>query len=123
VLARITRGAEQSAVDYIELMQNRRDLIARFERRMEAHDLLVFPTAPIVPPPISAFDKDADFVRLNALILRNASVVNLLDGCAISIPAARTPDAPVGLMLAAPAGRDRSLFACAAAVERVLQPV
>lgn len=122
VLARIKRGAEQSAVDYIDLLRGRRDLIGRFESRMESYDLLVYPTTPIVAPPLSAFETDAEYIRLNGLILRNSSVINFLDGCAISIPAARPPDAPVGLMLAAPAGRDRSLFAYAAAVERVLQP-
>jgi hypothetical protein len=39
-----------------------------------------------------------EFFRVNALLLRNTSVVNMLDGCAISIPCqharrtARGPD-------------------------------
>ncbi len=120
VLARIKRGAEQSAVDYIDLIHARRMLIAQFEKRMEDYDLIAFPTAPIVPPRIDTFDKDEDFARLNLLILRNPSIINMLDGCAISLPISRPPQAPVGLMLAAPAGQDGRLFKLAAAVERIL---
>jgi aspartyl-tRNA(Asn)/glutamyl-tRNA(Gln) amidotransferase subunit A len=82
--------------------------------------VLAYPTVPIVPPAISAFDADADFTRLNLLILRNPSVINMLDGCAISVPMARPPEAPAGLMLAAPGGCDRALIAAAAGVEAAL---
>jgi aspartyl-tRNA(Asn)/glutamyl-tRNA(Gln) amidotransferase subunit A len=44
----------------------------------------------------------------------------MLDGCAISVPMARPPEAPAGLMLAAPGGCDRALFAAAAGVEAAL---
>jgi hypothetical protein len=44
------------------------------------------PTVAITAPPIAAFDKDEDYRRLNALLLRNTSVVNFLDGCAVSLP-------------------------------------
>jgi aspartyl-tRNA(Asn)/glutamyl-tRNA(Gln) amidotransferase subunit A len=43
-----------------------------------------------------------------------------MDGCAISVPAARPPEPPVGVMLAALGGRDRRLIAIAAAVEAAL---
>jgi aspartyl-tRNA(Asn)/glutamyl-tRNA(Gln) amidotransferase subunit A len=87
---------------------------------MRDYDVLAYPTVPIVPPAISAFEADADFTRLNLLILRNPSVINMLDGCAISLPVARPPEAPAGLMLAAPGGCDRALFAIAAGVEAAL---
>jgi len=56
-------------------------------------------------------------VRLNLLLLRNPSLFNFLDGCAISLPVHEPGSAPVGLMLAAPGGRDASLLAAAMAVE------
>jgi aspartyl-tRNA(Asn)/glutamyl-tRNA(Gln) amidotransferase subunit A len=120
VLSRIERGHEQSASDYVALTRTRAQLIAAFNQRMRDHDVLAYPTVPIVPPPISAFDADADFTRLNLLILRNPSVINMLDGCAISVPMARPPAAPAGLMLAAPGGHDRELLAAAAGVEATL---
>jgi len=59
-------------------------------------------------------------VRLNLLLLRNPSVFNFLDGCAISIPIQTAGEAPVGLMLAAPGGRDRQLLSVAMAAEGVV---
>jgi aspartyl-tRNA(Asn)/glutamyl-tRNA(Gln) amidotransferase subunit A len=120
VLSRIERGHEQTASDYIALTRTRARLIAAFNDRMQDYDVLAYPTVPFVPPTIAAFDLDADFARLNLLILRNPSVINMLDGCAISVPMARPPEAPAGLMLAAPGGFDRDLLAIAAGVESAL---
>lgn len=117
VLTRIERGHEQSAADYIALTRLRARLIAGFSARMRDFDVLAYPTTPIIPPPISAFDEDAEFARLNLLILRNPSVINFLDGCAISVPMSRPPEAPAGLMLSAPGGSDRALLAIAAGLE------
>ncbi|MDB5650312.1 MAG: Amidase [Hyphomicrobiales bacterium] len=120
VLARIERGHEQSAADYVDLIRTRAAIIAEFEAHMGAYDVLAYPTVPIVPPLISAFESDADFSRLNMLILRNPAVINMLDGCSISMPMSRVPDAPTGLMLSAPSGHDRDLLAIAAGVEMCL---
>jgi aspartyl-tRNA(Asn)/glutamyl-tRNA(Gln) amidotransferase subunit A len=120
VLSRIERGFEQSASDYITLTRTRARLIAAFNERMQDYDVLAYPTVPIVPPLIAAFDRDEDFARLNMLILRNPSVINMLDGCAISLPMTRAHAAPGGLMLSAPGGRDRELLAIAAGVETAL---
>jgi aspartyl-tRNA(Asn)/glutamyl-tRNA(Gln) amidotransferase subunit A len=120
VLTRIERGHEQTASDYVTLTRTRARLIASFNARMGDFDVLAYPTVPIVPPPVSAFDRDEDFARLNMLILRNPSVINMLDGCAISLPMTRPHQAPAGLMLSAPAGCDRDLFAIAAGVEAAL---
>ena len=43
----------------------------------------------------AAFERDEDYRRLNALILRNTSVINFLDGCAATVPIPST-GAPVG---------------------------
>ena len=120
VLSRIERGHEQSASDYVDLMRRRARIIAAFNRRMRDFDLLAYPTVPIIPPAIAEFEKDADFTRLNLLILRNPSVINMLDGCSISVPMTHSPEPPAGLMLSAPTGRDKTLFSAAAAVEKVL---
>jgi len=57
---------------------------------------------------------------VNRLMLRNASVFNLLDGCAISLPCHDPGSAPVGLMIAAPGGCDRALFAAALTAETLM---
>ena len=64
---------------------------------------------------------DALYGSTNVLILRNPTLINFLDGCALSLPCHREGDAPVGLMLAACGGRDGELLPLGAAVEAVLQ--
>ena len=56
-----------------------------------------------------------------ALSLRNSSVVNFLDGCAISIPCQEPDAAPVGLTIFSLRNTDRRLLAIAGAVENCLR--
>ena len=64
---------------------------------------------------------DRIFTSENLLALRNCSLINVIDGCAISLPAHRENDVPVGLMLAAPGGADRRIFEMAAAMEGTIR--
>ncbi|MGE0627368.1 MAG: amidase [Hyphomicrobiaceae bacterium] len=120
VLVRIERGKEQSAVDYIELAETRLKLIEAVARRLEPYDAFVLPTTPIIAPRIEDLATDPEYARINVLALRNPSVINVLDGCAISIPMHRDGEPPTGLMLAAMAGSDHRLFDIAASVEALL---
>jgi aspartyl-tRNA(Asn)/glutamyl-tRNA(Gln) amidotransferase subunit A len=120
VLVRINRGKEQSAIDYIRLIEDRARLIAAVERRLGAYDVMAMPTVPMVAPPIAALDKDDDYGRINLMALRNPTVINMIDGCAISLPMHEAGKAPTGLMLAAMRGRDHHLLSIAAAVEAAL---
>ena len=70
--------------------------------------------------PFAAFADDKDYARLNVLILRNPSIVNFLDGCAITLPIERSGEAPVGLMLVGRTGEDRRLLALALGLEAAL---
>jgi aspartyl-tRNA(Asn)/glutamyl-tRNA(Gln) amidotransferase subunit A len=121
VLTRIQRGATQSAVDYIELLAARKAFVAAVEHRVARFDAMLMPTTPIVPPRIAALDNDQEFFKVNALALRNPSVINLLDGCAISIPNYEEGEPPTGLMLACRGGLDHQLFRCAAAAEDLVR--
>jgi aspartyl-tRNA(Asn)/glutamyl-tRNA(Gln) amidotransferase subunit A len=62
------------------------------------YDAVLSPTVPMVAPPIAQVapgaERDEAFFRVNALLLRNTSVVNMLDGCAISCPARRPVRCP-----------------------------
>ncbi len=120
VRMRIARGAEMSAPDYVRLIEDRARFIAHVEARIAGCDALIVPTVAIVAPPIAAFAKDEDFFRLNARILRNPSVVNFLDRCAVTLPVSQPGEAPVGLMLIGAHGEDRKLLATALAVEAAL---
>jgi aspartyl-tRNA(Asn)/glutamyl-tRNA(Gln) amidotransferase subunit A len=120
VLARILRGVEQSAADYIDLIHLRRAAIADYNAAMQDYDALVMPTTPIIPPRIADLDNDETYTRENLLILRNTLIINILDGCSISVPMSAPGEAPCGFMLSAVGGADHRLFDIAAAVERKL---
>jgi aspartyl-tRNA(Asn)/glutamyl-tRNA(Gln) amidotransferase subunit A len=120
IRVRIERGSRQSAADYIDLLAARRRIIAGFDAETRAFDAVVLPTVPIVAPRIADLDPEADYNRLNMLILRNTAPGNFLDRCAISLPCHRTGEAPVGLMLMGETMGDARLFAIAAAVEAAL---
>jgi aspartyl-tRNA(Asn)/glutamyl-tRNA(Gln) amidotransferase subunit A len=120
VSARIERAAGMSAVDYIELMAARADLIARIDAQTVGFDALLVPTVAIIAPPIAAFAEDDDYRHLNAMILRNPSVINFLDRCAATIPIQPAGAAPVGLMIVGEHGADRRLLAAARGIEAAL---
>ena len=53
-------------------------------------------------------------------MLRNPSIVNLFDGCALSIPCHEPGSAPVGLMIAGTQNTDSKILAIGLAVEEVV---
>ena len=120
VASRILTGADMLAADYIALRQARVRIIADFEADMAGYDAFILPTVPIAPPAIADFASDAEYRRLNFLLLRTPSAVNFLDGCAISIPCHDPGAAPAGLMIAAPAMQDARVLAIAMTIEDVL---
>ncbi len=117
---RIMRGESISAADYIDLLAARADIIRRFHASTAEYDALMLPTCPLIPPAIAALDEEGEYNRINLLQLRNPAIGNFLDACAISLPAHRHGEAPVGLMLMAPPMADARLFAIAAGVEAAL---
>jgi len=125
VAARINKGATMSACDYINLHQARVNWIQRMTLAMRGLDALLSPTVPIVAPPISTvapgMARDEAFFQINAQLLRNPSVINMLDGCAISIPCHTPDELPVGLMIWAEAMRDDSVLNVALQIEKLLQ--
>jgi Asp-tRNA(Asn)/Glu-tRNA(Gln) amidotransferase A subunit family amidase len=121
VVLRMRRGQSMSAADYIELHQARRDWQQRVAARIGSFDALLSPTVPIVAPPLGNLaSDDAAFFQLNALLLRNPSVVNFLDGCALSLPCQQPGELPVGLMVWHAGLRDDVVVAAAASIERAL---
>jgi aspartyl-tRNA(Asn)/glutamyl-tRNA(Gln) amidotransferase subunit A len=120
VRARIEHGAGMAAHDYVALIAARARLRGEADAATARFDAVLAPTMPIVPPRIEALAEDEDYLRANALVLRNTFLVNFLDRCAISLPMHRAGEAPAGLMLIGETMGDARLFAVAAAVERVV---
>ncbi len=124
VLARIQVGATMSACDYIDLLDARRRWIDKMDRAMQGFDAILSPTTPVVATPIADIapgpERDEAFFRLNAVLLRNTSVVNMLDGCAISLPCHAADELPVGMMVWAGAMRDDPVLNIACQIEQLL---
>ena len=122
VALRIRRGAGMSAADYIDLLHARRRWIADMAAAMHGFDAMLSPTVPCVAPPIAPLlADDAAFFATNALLLRNPSVVNLLDGCALSLPCQAPGEMPVGLMVWSGALQDDTVLDVSLAIEAALR--
>lgn len=119
VLARIQRGADVSAEHYRDLQHARAAFADAFSARVAPFDAVVWPTTPISAPLLDDLADAAVYDRCNLRVLRNSTIANLADGCAISIP---SPDSqvPCGITLAAARGRDAHLLEVATVIEAIL---
>jgi aspartyl-tRNA(Asn)/glutamyl-tRNA(Gln) amidotransferase subunit A len=123
VFIRMMKGQSQTAVDYIELLQARQRVITSVAATTAQYDALIYPTVPKIAPLLSQLDEDEEeYGSNNLLMLRNPSVVNFLDRCAISIPCHDAGSAPVGLSLVGEHQRDRQLLSLALSVENIVSP-
>lgn len=117
VRSRIEAGAAMTAADYVALGAARERIVTAMNALTTPFDALVMPTCPIIAPRLAELAEDAEYFRLNALLLRNPSIGNFLDRCSISLPCQRPGEAPVGLMLMGETGGDHALFSVAAGIE------
>lgn len=124
VAARIQRGAQMKACEYMDLQRGRADWIRRMEKALGGLDAMVSPTVPITAPLRDSVapgaERDEEFFRVNGLLLRNPSAINFLDGCAITLPCHAPNDLPAGLMLWHGAMHDHTLLQLALQVEAAL---
>ena len=120
VRTRIMRAATMNVADYIQNLHEREIGIAQMNAVFDRFDVLALPTTPIVAPLQAEVATAEGFAARNALLLRNTSIGNFFDLCAISLPIRLGNALPCGLMLLARHGDDRKLFQIAAAVEKAL---
>jgi aspartyl-tRNA(Asn)/glutamyl-tRNA(Gln) amidotransferase subunit A len=119
VLTRINLGRDITATEYIEMMRQRATLVRAMDARLANLDAIIMPTTPTVAPTMAEVSTLETFLPKNFLNLRNTSLINFFDLCAISLPLPRQGDLPVGVMVVARNGEDRKLFRIAAAIERL----
>lgn len=119
VLQRIMSATGFAASDYADKLAHRARAMAAFHTLADGIDAFLLPTVPTVAPAIA--EVEADFDRLNALMLRNPSLVNFLDGCAATVPMQRAQRLATGLMIFAPGGRDWQVLDIAQHCEALLQ--
>jgi aspartyl-tRNA(Asn)/glutamyl-tRNA(Gln) amidotransferase subunit A len=120
VMSRILRGKNFSAREYIELLAHRADWQRRVAARLGQFDGWLMPTVPCIAPCIAdLMANEALYSAVNAVMLRNPSIVNFMDGCAISMPCHQRGDAPVGLSLAGSTMGDTTILDWATSIENV----
>jgi aspartyl-tRNA(Asn)/glutamyl-tRNA(Gln) amidotransferase subunit A len=122
VRVRITRGAELSAADYVDIRARRADIRARADATTARFDAILLPTVAVVAPPIDDIVASEElYAELNPLILRNTTTGNFLDRCALSIPCHAAGEAPVGLMVMGETGGDRRLISIGLGLEQAVR--
>ncbi|HEX5507322.1 MAG TPA: amidase [Pseudolabrys sp.] len=119
VRARVEKGREISAADYIAAVRERDALIREMDARLANIDALALPATATVAPRMDEVAEPKEFMVRNAKLLRNTTIGNFFDLCGISLPLPRNGGLPTGLMLMARNGQDHRLFEIASGVERL----
>lgn len=110
----IQAGRQPTATDCFEAQYRLADLKRRTDAVFAQSDVLVLPTAPTIYRPEEV---ERDPLGTNASLGAFTNFVNLLDLCAVAIPAGQTPEGvPFGVTLMAPAGHDYALLNAASAL-------
>ncbi|MTV18951.1 MULTISPECIES: amidase family protein [Bradyrhizobium] len=117
---RIEAGAGILGTDYVRMVRLRQAAIRSFEQSFGNNEVFILPTVPIRAPLLSSVADDTAFHQLNALVLRNPRVANMLDCPSISLPLP-AGDLPAGLMLIGRRNADRHLLEIASSVETMLR--
>jgi aspartyl-tRNA(Asn)/glutamyl-tRNA(Gln) amidotransferase subunit A len=119
ILDRFRSGARFSAADHVAGWRRLAALRAAWADRAAAHDAVLLPTSPILPPDAARLLTDDDyFVTENLLALRNTRIGNLMGLCALTLPTAQPS---CGISLMAGPGQEARLLRLGAAAERALR--
>lgn len=110
---RFRSGGRHTGPEYVEGWIALRKYRAQWAARVAGYDGVLLPTCPSVPPEIDRLQSDTDYyVTENLRVLRNTRVVNLMGGCAVTLP---TGVPSCGIMICGTGSEERLLrLACAA---------
>lgn len=123
IASRFELGASICAADYIDLLNLRKSLIRRGAITTKGFDAMLMPTVPIVAPLLADFESNEQmWLATNRKLIRNPSVANILDRCALSIPCHPVGEAPVGISVMGEHGADRRILAIGHAIQKLLDP-
>jgi len=126
VAARILRGANMKAFEYLDLQMGRATWIARMQSALSTYDAALSPTTPIHGPSLDSVapgaERDEAFFLANGLLLRNTSLVNMLDGCALSLPMHQVGELPSSMMVWQGPMQDDSVLNISLLIESTLRP-
>jgi aspartyl-tRNA(Asn)/glutamyl-tRNA(Gln) amidotransferase subunit A len=116
--ARIAAAEGLPAVEYIRRCRRAEACAREAAERLAAVDAVLMPTVAVTTPRLAEVEEAEAYARVNMQALRNASIVNFLSLCAITLPAGRdAAGMPVGLHLVARPWSEPRLLAIGRAIE------
>ena len=123
VVDRIQLGRDQSAFDYINILQNRKTLNAKIKRIFENKQFLLMPTVAIRTPEIKELLSSVDeFHRLNSLILRNTMIGNYFNLPGVTFPSGLDLNGiPTGILISSYSNSDEELLCYSRNLEKVFE--
>ena len=101
VAVRMIKGRDVKAADYLENMLEWKCLREKITNTLKDVDALLVPTTCIPARPVETIDTDFEhYMQHNVLYLRNTSMGNILNLCAVTVPCGFTKQGlPIGLMI------------------------
>ena len=110
VLSRMMGGKKMSAADLISIQRGRQELIPMLHAQL-AGALLVMPTTVLTAPRSRrSMPMTSCSIRVNLRTLRNTTMGNVLDLCAIALPNGRdAKNLPTSILFSAPRNADERL--------------
>jgi aspartyl-tRNA(Asn)/glutamyl-tRNA(Gln) amidotransferase subunit A len=120
VRTRLEPGQAITSAQYATAAAAREQAQRDAARVLQSFDAWLLPTVTKVAPTFEAVASDESYVATNGAVLRNTSLINLLDGCAISLPCHDSDAAPVGLSIAGLTLRDANVLAIAHTLEPIV---
>ena len=105
VLRRMRASESLSEQDIIDAHKTRQSSVTQFAQALREVDVMLAPTIAIETPTLAEAEQNFDIV--NPSLLRNTTMINLVDGCAMSMPIPVDGEtSPAALMVAAANGCD-----------------
>lgn len=121
VKMRIDGADTLTSVDYLHRVALLKKAACEIKPLFNTIDVWLNPTVVITPPTLEAIKEAEAYKKANMLVLRNASIANLLGLCAVSLPVGQDKAGmPVGMQITGAAFQEAKLLAIATQVERVL---
>jgi aspartyl-tRNA(Asn)/glutamyl-tRNA(Gln) amidotransferase subunit A len=111
IRTRIRRGRDIDTRRYLDLLAYRGEVQAEMASAFDGIDALILPTCPMAAIPVSEVDESA------TPLSRLGRFVNLLDLCAVAIPAGLEHGLPVSIQIVAPRFQDALALRIARAFE------
>jgi aspartyl-tRNA(Asn)/glutamyl-tRNA(Gln) amidotransferase subunit A len=104
-------------------MESLKDIRARAAKITSRYDAVVMPTIVTTAPPMARFTDTEEGRRdFFVVVIRNASIGNLLERCALTVPCHEKGESPVGFMLMGERMADKRILAIGQSVEAALAP-